>query len=188
VFELSQRDKTLLYILPFIIFGYISYQFVLPYTKQRVSRFELMDTNINNSIDKSKKLIKSFDKSDYHKKLAQLDTKIQQQKLSITKVDKAILYLKKINSNYTKEVNWASIVQQISQSAYKHSIKINNIINKDTPHDGISLSIDGASKYKNLLFFIDALESYNIKFAISNLELKNNNNVKFKMDVEVVKI
>jgi len=185
--SITARERFILLVSPLIFFSYLSYTYLVPYTYNTYNQLLLKEQHLSEQNMELNKFANNFSIEDYNKKIASYILQIKQKEESLAQIEYNIMEIKqeykKINSN----INWVKIISLISTSAIQYKVIINNINNiSSSKKESMKLAINGEGRYKNILKFINALESYNIKLLVNNIVLKKASNVKFKLEVSEV--
>ena len=184
--KLSTRDQNILIILPFILFGFISYQFLYPLTSHSLSNAQNSLTIIENGYNESKEFVKTFSLQSYNKRVETLDKQIAKNQTILQQFEEG---LTKINSKYSslnQELSWVNLLGHITQKSKEYSISLGNISDINTTAKELNFKLEGQGGYKNILMFINSLEAYNPKLKVSKLQISEATKIKFSLLVTTV--
>jgi len=187
----------MIYIAVAAIFGFISYQFVYPFTdkelKKTQAQLKSVQTKLNAELSYLKSKTVNNDSRFYVKKLKadieNLNKNLEKTKYENDYVDNKLRELSYLLFN---DENWAKFLDNISYLAKKYSVQINyiknrfNDINIQKVEEILQVDIDAKGKFNNIMNFINSLEESKLVVDIHNLHLEGKKgyvNVNLKISV-----
>jgi len=178
--SLSKKDKIMLYLLPFIIFGFFSYYYVVAYFKQKYQQSIVKKENLQKRIYNYQLFLSHTNPQ------KDTSTKEQIQKLKdlCYYIDYKLSSLKNLQSS---KKTWSKFLDLIVQNSIKNNIKINSLHStiKDINISGnfeifAFIELNATAKQSNLLSFLGDIKSSGYISSIDELNIeKNQGFVKF---------
>lgn len=185
--RLTPKDRALLLILPFLVFGFLSYQFLMPISSNVLLKSQSKLQNMEAGYIESKSFFENFSLEHFNKKVAILESDIEKNKALLKQYEDG---LTKINSKYAtlnKDLNWVNLLNHITTSATTQNITLGNITDiSEKEKTGFHFKLEGSGEYKNILRFINSLESYNAKLKVSKLNISQNSSIKFSIEINSI--
>jgi len=176
----KEEEAKLLFILPIILFGFLSYYSLYPIT----------DKIQNNSETKNQQLKSKL--SDVKASIQTLKTKNLKIQATLKQADKKLAKLQENKQTLTKLVNqlsflkfdidkWAKFYDKIPSVAKNNHItiiKLNNVLinqNKDLISKKLEIKIDGIGDFVNFVKFLFYFENQKELLKIKNIQLDQDN-------------
>jgi hypothetical protein len=167
----NPREKAMIFFMPFVIFGFISYQYIYPYTKVEHKKITTNLKIMKQKVSTYKELlaVQGLSKQDYLKKQQkgnkELKQKIKQTKDLIKYIDFKLSNISFLNKN---QDNWSDFLDTVVKKAKKNSFNIDYFINNQIDTNStnrfvpiLSVELNGTSHFEGTFNFIKELESSN---------------------------
>ena len=164
----SDNEKWMTLGMIFVVIGYMSYSFLLPYTEEKYNASDREQKRLQKSIITQKKYLSSItrngDKEFFIKKYEH-EIKVLKKKKVVTNDEVSFISssLEELSDLMFNKKNWSKFLNSIAQQAKKQSVDINYIENQYVDNNGsfghvlqIAVGCNGA--YKNIAKFMNQLE------------------------------
>ena len=165
----NPREKAMIFIMPLIVFGFISYQYIYPYVKNEHKKITTNLKIMKQKVSTYKELlaVQGLSRQDYLKKEKKendgLKQKIKQTKDLIEYIDFKLSNISFLNKN---QDNWSDFLDTIVKKAKKNSFNIDYFANSEIESNSTSrfvpilnVELNGTNDFDGTFNFIKDIEN-----------------------------
>jgi hypothetical protein len=165
----NPREKAMIFIIPLIVFGFISYQYIYPYVKNEHKKITTNLKIMKQKVSTYKELlaVQGLSRQDYLKKEKKendgLKQKIKQTKDLIEYIDFKLSNISFLNKN---QDNWSDFLDTIVKKAKKNSFNIDYFANSEIESNSTSrfvpilnVELNGTNDFDGTFNFIKDIEN-----------------------------
>lgn len=189
----KQSEKIIFYVMPFLVFAFLSYQFFVPISEKKIldkkTKLQAVKTEIKATQEYLKRKNEIFAEIGNIKEVNKaLQTKLQNQINKNTQLQNSLLSIDFINMN---EKNSIDFIDDIAVSSAKHGVIINSMeTSAGEKKDGIfkknmHIAIDCNGGFRGILAFVNGIENSKMFTKIDKLTLSHGKTLQAKIDITV---
>jgi hypothetical protein len=178
----NAREKMMIFLMPFIVFGFLSYQYVYPYVKVEHKKITTNLKIMKQKVSTYKELlaVQGFSRQDYLKKQTkeneELKRKIKQTNDLVEYIDFKLSNITFLSEN---QDNWSNFLDTIVKKAKKNSLNIDYFANseiKDVNSTSkfvpiLSVELNGTNNFNGTFSFIKDIENSNFINEVEKAEI-----------------
>ncbi|MBL0687331.1 MAG: type 4a pilus biogenesis protein PilO [Sulfurospirillum sp.] len=192
----KSNEQYLIFLMIFIVIGFLIYSFLFPVTKKMVIKTENSQKSIKLKLEHEKIYLNSITKNgDKQFILKKIDGEVNKLKIVFSDKQFANTYidtkLKELSYLLFNDKNWARFLNSIAFIGEKYDVEIELINNNffvsslQEIKQVLTVKINFNGEFKNILKFINELEESDLVVDINNLNLKSSNTIIGTLDIAV---